>query len=86
MAGGYATSEWLAANFAQYLEKEWTGPGSAIQHIMEAFLKADAKVLQPKKGFFGAMGERGLGGSKCGATAAVALLYEVRTGSSTYSA
>lgn len=49
-----------------------------MQHVTEAFLKADAKVLQPKSGFFGAMGERGLGGAKCGATAAVALVYAVR--------
>ena len=67
----------MADKFAQYLEKEWAQPGSAEQHISEAFLKADAKVLQPKSGFFGAMGERGLGGSKCGATAAIALVYEV---------
>ena len=37
-----------------------------------------SQVLAPKGGLFGAMGERGLGGSKCGATAAIALLYEVR--------
>ena len=76
-AGGYATSEWLAEKFAQYLESEWARPGSAVQHINEAFLKADAKILAPKSGFFGAMGERGLGGSKCGATAAVALVFQV---------
>ena len=29
-------------------------------------------------GFFGAMGERGVGGSKCGATCALALVIEVR--------
>ena len=35
------------------------------------------QVLAPKGGMWGAMGERGLGGSKCGATAAVVLLHEV---------
>ena len=35
------------------------------------------QVLAPKGGMFGAMGERGLGGSKCGATAAIVLLHEV---------
>ena len=32
-------------------------------------------MLQPKSGFFGGMGERGVGGSKCGSTAAVALVF-----------
>lgn len=39
-------------------------------------LQADKKLLAPKRGFLGGMGERGVGGSKCGATAAVALLYK----------
>jgi hypothetical protein len=42
----------------------------------EAFLKADKKVLAPKAGFFGAMGERGIGGSKCGSTGAVVLIFQ----------
>ena len=37
--------------------------------------QADRRLLAPKGGFFGGMGERGVGGSKCGATAAVALLF-----------
>ena len=37
-------------------------------------LQADQKLLASKPGFFGAMGERGVGGAKCGATGAVALL------------
>lgn len=40
-------------------------------------LQADKKLLAPKGGFFGAMGERGVGGSKCGATGVVALVYSV---------
>lgn len=45
----------------------------------EAFLQADKKILAPKGGFMG-LGERGIGGSKCGSTAAVALFYKVRPG------
>ena len=42
---------------------------------------ADKRVLQPKKGFLGSMGERGIGGSKCGATGAVSLIYsDAKTG------
>ena len=80
--GGFAVSEWLAAKFATLLEKEWARPGSIKEHLTEAFLRADARVLQPKSGFFGALGERGLGGSKCGATAAIALILKVSQGRS----
>lgn len=34
------------------------------------------KILSPKGGFMGMVGERGIGGSKCGSTAAVALVYK----------
>lgn len=36
------------------------------------------KLLAPKGGFFGGFGERGVGGSKCGATGVVVLLYDVK--------
>ena len=68
----------MSNNFAAYLDKAWTGGAAPIAAITDAFLAADRKVLAPKQGFFGAMGERGIGGSKCGATGAVALLYKVR--------
>ncbi len=42
--------------------------------------QADRKLLAPKGGFLGGLGERGIGGSKCGATAAVALLYTGKDG------
>ena len=37
--------------------------------------QADTRLLATKGGFFGSMGERGIGGSKCGATGVVTLLY-----------
>lgn len=43
-------------------------------------LQADKALLAPKKGFFGGMSERGVGGSKCGATGAVAVMYQDRSG------
>jgi hypothetical protein len=42
--------------------------------------QADEKLLQPKSGFFGGMGERGVGGSKCGSTAAVAIAFRDGSG------
>jgi hypothetical protein len=33
-------------------------------------------ILSPKGGFLGMVGERGIGGSKCGSTAAVAIIYK----------
>jgi protein phosphatase 1L len=74
--GGYATAEWLSDNFAKYIDKFWSEIPSPEAATSEAFLAADRKILAPKKGFMGMVGERGIGGSKCGATAAVALLYE----------
>ncbi len=38
-------------------------------------MQADRRLLAPKGGFFGSLGERGVGGSKCGSTAAIALLF-----------
>ena len=38
------------------------------------------QILAPKGGFMGMVGERGIGGSKCGSTAAVALIYKHQVG------
>lgn len=45
--------------------------------------QADKALLAPKKGVFGGLGERGIGGSKCGATGAVAVVYKNTSGKST---
>ena len=42
--------------------------------------QADKALLAPKKGFFGGLSERGIGGSKCGSTGAVAVMYQDRGG------
>lgn len=78
--GGYATAEWLKDNFSKYVEKFWSDIPSPEAAITEAFLAADRKILTPKKGFMGMMGERGIGGSKCGATGAVAVVYKGKEG------
>ena len=38
------------------------------------------RILAPKGGFLGIVGERGIGGSKCGSTAAVAMVYRTPVG------
>lgn len=49
----------------------------AVRHVSDTFIKTDEILLKPKGGFFGAMSERGIGGSKCGATCALALVLKV---------
>ncbi|KAK9904264.1 hypothetical protein WJX75_008050 [Coccomyxa subellipsoidea] len=74
--GGLATADWLEKNLINYIEKFWQAKSSSAESdIADAFIKADERLLQPKSGFFGGMGERGVGGSKCGSTAAVALAF-----------
>ena len=70
--GGYATADWLVANLATLIDKAWAAEGGAAspeRALTAAFLAADRKLLAPG-GFMG-MGERGIGGAKCGSTAAV---------------
>lgn len=50
---------------------------AAVRHVSDTFIKTDEILLKPKGGFFGAMSERGVGGSKCGATCALALVLKV---------
>jgi len=73
--GGSACSEWLVDNLTDFIEKYWE-PKFPELAMRIAYIKADAKLLSPKPGVFGALGERGVGGSKCGATAATALLFK----------
>ena len=92
--GGSAVSEWLTENLESFLVRRWptasggSGSGGAgaggssatvEAALTDAFLAADRKLLQPKAGFFG-VGERGVGGSKCGSTAAVAVLFREQRG------
>ena len=88
--GGSAVSEWLTENLESFLVRRWplaaggsgsggagvAGPSPSVEAALtDAFLAADRKLLQPKAGFFG-VGERGVGGSKCGSTAALVVLFD----------
>jgi protein phosphatase 1L len=73
--GGNAVSDWLEKEMYYEVQEQWDN-GNAAQKMMDkAFRVADSKLLQPS-GFMG-MGERGIGGSKCGSTAAIACVYQV---------
>eukprot|EP00887_Chlorella_sp_A99_P008227 scaffold12.g8227.t1 len=74
--GGWATAEWLQNELLGYIEGAWQG-GNAPEAA------ADKEVLRPKGGLMSMMGERGIGGAKCGSTAAVALLYASPSGAGT---
>eukprot|EP00963_Diacronema_lutheri_P000705 scaffold44_cov339-Pavlova_lutheri.AAC.41 len=73
--GGSACASWLEANLKNAVEYYWD-PDSPEKTLTKAFLEADKVLLAPKKGFMGQFGERGVGGSKCGSTAAIALVYQ----------
>jgi len=73
--GGAATAEWLVKELIGHISSKWnaSGPEGALK---AAFIEADERILAPGEGFFGQFKERGVGGSKCGATAVTAIVYE----------
>lgn len=48
--GGNATSEWLAANLLNYVEKFWEGDSAPERAITEAFIQADKVGAAPRGG------------------------------------
>lgn len=78
--GGHAVADWLRRELFNYVEQQWVVGYNPEQCITDAYLQADKKLLSPRSGFMG-LGERGVGGSKCGATAVNALLYNDKDGS-----
>lgn len=76
--GGSAVAEWLTNKFKAVVEQYWSArnPEAALT---EAYLQADKQLLSATNGFLG-LGERGVGGSKCGATAVNVWLYDTPQG------
>ena len=74
--GGFAVSQWLTDNLANFICEEWPKADFCLEALSQACLRADYDLIQPPPGFFGAFGERGVGGAKCGSTAVTALLFE----------
>eukprot|EP00798_Chlamydomonas_sp_ICE-L_P023586 gene23586-9114_t len=63
------------------LVQKWgEGPSNPEYVMEEAYLQADKQLL--KAGGFMGLGERGVGGSKCGSTAATAIIYKDKSGGS----
>ncbi|KAJ9522632.1 hypothetical protein QJQ45_019715 [Haematococcus lacustris] len=71
--GGSAVAEWLEQHLSAVVQQHWNA-AQPEQSLTDAFLAADSKLLSKKAGFMG-LGERGVGGSKCGATSALALMF-----------
>lgn len=75
-------ASWLQKNLIQIIEEQWDQEGGEKkigQILKQSFLLADKTLLTAKGGFLG-FGERGVGGSKCGATAAVGIVFTEKAG------
>eukprot|EP00210_Caulerpa_lentillifera_P001219 g1175.t1 len=72
--GGSSVSERLEATFPDMIEKHWSSlpPEAAVK---KSYNEMDRNLLKQPPGFFGMFGERGVGGSRCGATAATAFVF-----------
>ena len=51
-----------------------------MDSLLPGLLAVLQRILAPKGGFMGMVGERGIGGSKCGSTAALAMVYKTKVG------
>ncbi|XP_024380638.1 probable protein phosphatase 2C 45 isoform X2 [Physcomitrium patens] len=78
--GGNAVSEMLQKSVWPIYKRKLSGP-DVVRATRETYLELDQLALAAPKGLFGALRERGLGGSKCGATAATAVLFSKPDGS-----
>eukprot|EP00879_Flechtneria_rotunda_P002088 GHRR01002268.1.p1 GENE.GHRR01002268.1~~GHRR01002268.1.p1 ORF type:complete len:343 (+),score=133.07 GHRR01002268.1:96-1124(+) len=76
--GGAACAEWLTNNLFSVVAEHWQGGNAPEAAVTDAYIQADKQLLV-SKGFMG-LGERGIGGSKCGATAVNALMYKTADG------
>ncbi|KAG0585039.1 hypothetical protein KC19_3G252900 [Ceratodon purpureus] len=78
--GGSAVSEMLKTTVWPIYKKKLSDP-DVVRATRAAYLEIDQLTLMQPKGLFGALRERGLGGSKCGATAATSVLIPKPDGS-----
>lgn len=78
--GGNAVSEMLQKSFWPIYKKKLSDP-NVLRATRDTYLEIDQLTLAPPKGLFGALRERGLGGAKCGATAATSVLISKPDGS-----
>ncbi|XP_024516624.1 probable protein phosphatase 2C 45 isoform X1 [Selaginella moellendorffii] len=79
--GGIAVAELLKTRlWPEYKKKLSQGGGNFAKATKSAYLEVDEMTLAQPKGLFGALQERGVGGSRCGATAATAVLMPPKDG------
>eukprot|EP00250_Pteridium_aquilinum_P028211 c36774_g1_i1 orf=65-1144(+) len=77
--GGIAVAEMLKNDFWSTYKKRLSG-SDPINSTIAAYLEFDTLTLAQPKGLFGALRERGVGGSRCGSTAATAVLLPAPDG------
>lgn len=75
--GGTAVAEMLKSSLWPIYKKQLSDP-DLVKATIAAYLEADQLTLVQPKGIFGALRERGLGGSQCGATAATVVLQPLK--------
>eukprot|EP00793_Prasinoderma_coloniale_P002883 PRCOL_00002365-RA len=74
--GGSAVAEYLGKNFLKGVASKWVKPAGAKTAITTLCLETDDQMLEGGDGgFLSFFMERGVGGSKCGSTLAVATLF-----------
>ncbi|KAI5076113.1 hypothetical protein GOP47_0008178 [Adiantum capillus-veneris] len=77
--GGIAVAEMLKNDFWSAYRKRLPG-SDPVKATIAAYLEFDTVTLAQPKGLFGALRERGVGGSRCGSTAATAVLLPFSDG------
>ncbi|KAL2612680.1 hypothetical protein R1flu_024372 [Riccia fluitans] len=80
--GGIAVADLLKTDFWPIYKRQLRG-SNLVKATESAYLEMDQLTLAQPKGFLGALRERGVGGSKCGATAAALVLKPSKDGQET---
>lgn len=75
--GGTSVAEMLKSSLWPIYKKKLSEP-DLVKGTIAAYLEADQLTLVQPKGLFGALRERGLGGSQCGATAATVVMQPLK--------
>ncbi|KAL3680341.1 hypothetical protein R1sor_023297 [Riccia sorocarpa] len=80
--GGIAVAELLKDEFWPIYKRQLRA-SNLVKATESAYLEMDQLTLAQPKGFLGALRERGVGGAKCGATAAAVVLKPSKDGQET---
>lgn len=72
--GGPAVAEFLKTGLWPVYREKLAKGGDAAKATVQAYLEVDKATIAAPKGLFGMMRERGMGGARCGSTAASVVL------------